>query len=156
MDLKAVHQAFQALDRKLQDLGIDTTYVEGIRSPQIGDTLRILLPVTEEGHPVITEVMVTELTEELDLLHIYSTVIAEFNEKAGELPGKLSEWNILCPLGAYGIYEEEGQLFHKYTVPFPRELAAERLADEAMTLVELVYSVLSRKYPDILAYAAQE
>ncbi len=155
MDLKTAHQFFRELDRMIRDLGIDTTYVEGIRSPQLGDTLRILLPVTEEGHPVITEVMVTEFTGELDLLHLYSTVIAAFNEKAGELPRKLSEWNILCPLGAYGIYEQEGQLFHKYTFPFPRQLAAEALAAQAMGLVELVYSILSEKYPEILEYAAQ-
>ena len=155
MDLKTAHQFFQTLDQKIQALEIETTYIEGIRSPQIGDTLRILLPVTEEGHPVITEVMVTELSEDLDLLHIYTTVIAKFNERAEELPRLLSEWNILCPLGAYGIYEEEGQLFHKYTFPFPRDAAAGTLAEEAMVLVELVYSVLSQKYPEINEFAAQ-
>ena len=112
MDLKTAHQFFNLLDEKIQALGVETTYVEGIRSPQLGDTLRFLLPVTEEGDPVIMEVMVTELTDDADLLHIYSTLITAFSEKAAELPQKLSEWNLLCPLGAYGIYEEEGQLFH--------------------------------------------
>ncbi len=154
MDLKTAHHFFQALDQKIQELGIETTYVEGIRSPQIGDTLRILLPVTEEGHPVITEVMVTELADDLDLLHIYSTLIFKFNENAAELIGKLSEWNLLCPLGAYGIYEEEGQLFHKYTLPFPREMDASSLAEEAMLLLELIFEVLSNHYSAFGVYAA--
>ena len=154
MNLKTAHQFFQALDQKIQELGIETTYVEGIRSPQIGDTLRILLPVTEEGHPVITEVMVTELADDLDLLHLYSTLIVTLNEKASELPGKLSEWNLLCPLGAYGIYEEERQLFHKYTLPFPRDVDAGSLAQEAMLLLELIFEVLSKDYPEYIVYAA--
>ena len=155
MDLKTTHHFLQELDGKLAALGIETTYVKGGDSPQIGDTLRILLPVTEEGHPVITEVMVSEFAEDLDMLHLYSTVIAKFSEKAAELPQKLSEWNLLCPLGAFGIFEEEGQLFHKYTLPFPRDMAADILAEEAMLLIELIHSVLSQKYPELLEYAAQ-
>ncbi len=155
MDLKATHRFLQELDDKLTALGIETTYVEGGGPPQIGDTLRVLLPVTEEGHPVITEIMVTELADDLNMLHIYSTVIAEFNEKAPELPGKFSEWNLLCPLGAFGIYEEEQQLFHKYTLPFPLEMEPEDLAEEAMLLIELVHGVLSQKYPELEQYAAQ-
>jgi hypothetical protein len=155
MDLNATHQFFRALEDMIHALDIETTYVEGIHAPQIGDTLRILLPVTEEGHPVITEVMLTDFTEEDDLLFIYSTVIAAFSEKAAELPQKLSEWNLLCPLGAFGIYEEEGQLFHKYTLPIPKDAEPGDLAEEAMYLLELIHSVLSEKYPELMEYAAQ-
>ena len=155
MDLKAVHQFLQELDGKITELGIETTYVKGGDSPQIGDTLRILLPVTEEGHPVITEIMVSEFADDLDLLHLYSTVFPKCGGKLSELPQKLSEWNLLCPLGAFGIYEEEQQLFHKYTLPFPLEMEPDVLAEEAMLLIELIHSVLSQKYPELLPYAAE-
>ncbi len=155
MDLNASHRFFRKLEDLIHELDIETTYVEGIRAPQIGDTLRILLPVTEEGHPVISEVMLTGFTEEADLLLLYSTVIAALSEKAAELPQKLSEWNLLCPLGAFGIYEEEGQLFHKYTLPVPKDMDPEELAEEAMYLLELIYGVLSEKYPELLEYAAK-
>ena len=154
MDLKAAHQFFHILDEKLQALGIETTYVEGARAPQLGDTLRILLPVTEEGYPVITEVMLTEFAEDLDMLFLYSTVVP-LREDAAGLSEKLSEWNLLCPLGAYGIYAEEGQLFHKYTLPFPREMDPDLLAEDAMMLLELVHSVLSQKYPELREFAAE-
>ncbi len=154
MDLNGAYQFFRKLEGELYALGIETTYIEGIRSPQIGDTLRILLPVTEEGHPVITEIMVCEFTEDMDLLLVYSTVIAAFNEKAAELPQKLSEWNLLCPLGAFGIFEDS-QLFHKYSVPFPREREPEQLAETAMLLLELIHGILSEQYPEIIEYAAE-
>lgn len=129
--------------------------MEGIRGPQIGNTLRILLPITEEGHPVLTEIMVTEFTDDLDLLHIYSTLIVKSNDSISELKQKLGEWNLLCPLGAYGLYEEDGerQLFHKYTLPFSMD--AEKLADEAMILIELIHGILSDKYPEFKEYSLQ-
>ncbi|MBE6070108.1 MAG: hypothetical protein E7211_20820 [Clostridium lundense] len=155
MDLKGVHKFFEALGNELEKLGINTTYVEGAGAPQIGDTLRILFPVTDEGHAAITEVMVSELEEDLNMLHIYSTIVVELNEKADELPNKLIEWNLLCPLGGYGLYEEERQLYHKYTMPFNINKDPESLADDTMTLLELLFNVLTNAYPDYSVYAAE-
>ena len=155
MDLNTVHHSFAKLEDMLHELGIETAYMEGISGPQIGDTLRILLPVTDEGHPVLTEVMVTEFTDDLDLLHIYSTLIVRRGDDIAELSQKLSEWNILCPLGAYGIYEEDDvrQLFHKYTFPLDRDGTGD-FSEQAMLLIELIHGVLSEQYPLFEAYAA--
>ena len=154
MNLNSVNRFFRKLEDQLHELEIETTYLEGLRGPQIGDTLRILLPITDEGHPVLTEIMVTEFTDDLDLLHIYSTLIVKSGDNIKELPQKLSEWNILCPLGAYGIYEEDGerQLFHKYTLPINRD-SDEELADEAMLFIELIHGILSEKYPEFSEYS---
>lgn len=154
MDLNAVHHFFGRLEDQLHELGIETTYVEGIHGPQIGDTLRILFPITDEGHPVLTEIMVTEFTDDLDLLHIYSTLILKCADRGSELLQKLNEWNLLCPIGAYGIYDEDGerQLFHKYTAPIDRD-ADEGLADEAMLLLELIHGVLSGQYDEFIEYS---
>ena len=156
MDLNTVHHAFRELEDQLHELEIETAYVEGVRGPQIGDTLRILLPVTEQGHPVLTEIMVTEFTDDLDLLHLYSTLIVRCNDQITELTQKLSEWNILCPLGAYGIYEEDGtrQLFHKYTFPLDRN-DTEDFSDTAMLLIELIHGVLSEQYSAFGKYAVR-
>jgi len=162
MDLKGIHQFGQVMERQLSELGIESTYVEGIGSPQIGDTLRILFPVTEEGHPVIAELMVTEFAEDVDLLHFYTTLIVEMNDKADNLPELLSDWNLLCPLGAYGIYvdeedEEQGrQLFHKYSIAFPVDATPAALANEAMQTLSLLYGVLSEKYEEFAEYMADE
>ena len=154
MDLNTVHHSFAKLEDMLHELGIETAYMEGISGPQIGDTLRILLPVTDEGHPVLTEIMVTEFTDDLDLLHVYSTLIVKSNEKITELSQKLSEWNIICPLGAYGIFEQDGerQLFHKYTFPLDSG-SSEDFSDVAMLLIELIHGLLSERYPEFEEYA---
>ena len=156
MDLNTVHHSFGKLEDQLHELEIETAYVEGVRGPQIGDTLRVLLPVTDEGHPVLTEIMVTEFTDDLDLLHLYSTLIVRCSDPIDALKEKLSEWNILCPLGAYGIYEENGacQLFHKYTYPLDKDSTAD-FSETAMLLIELVHSVLSVQYSAFEEYAAR-
>ena len=155
MDLNTVHHSFGKLEDLLHELEIETTYVEGSGGPQIGDTLRILLPITEDGHPVLTEIMVTDFTDDLDLLHVYSTLIIKCNDRIAELPQTLSEWNILCPLGAYGVYEDDGehQLFHKYTMPLDKN--GGDFSDEAMMLIELIYGVLSAQYPLFEEYSVR-
>ncbi len=152
MDLKGAYTFLKALDGKIQELGMDTTVMEGIGSPQIGDTLRILMPVTQEGHPVIAEFMVMEMAEDYDLLMIYTTVLSSLGGKKNELPEKLIEWNMNCPMGHYGIYEEEGQLYHKYSLPFLVDTDPAVLADHALDLLTLIYEVLSNKYPELSAY----
>ena len=153
MDLTGVHAFLHALDGKVQELGIQTNYVEGISHPQIGDTLRILMAVTKEGHPVVTEFMVTEMAADYDLLIIYSTVLAKLGKRKSELPEKLLEWNILCPMGHYGIYEEENQLYHKYSVPVPVDMDPEALAEEAMNLLGLIYELFSAQYTELAEYS---
>lgn len=156
MDLKGVHNFLASLEKKLGEMEIDTTYVDGSDAPQVGDTLRILLPVTEVPHAAITEVMVTDIGEGIDLLMIYSTIVVELDgSKAGELPQKLLDWNMLCPLGSYGIYEEENQLYHKYTIPFDAEMAPEDLADLTMMLLGLIHNILSDAHPTYSAYASE-
>ncbi len=153
MDLTGVHAFLHALDGKVQELGIQTNYVEGISRPQIGDTLRILMAVTKEGHPVVTEFMITEMAADYDLLIIYSTVLAKLGKRGSELPQKLLEWNILSPMGHYGIYEEENQLYHKYSMPIPVDTDPEALAEKAMDLLGLIYEQLSAQYTELAEYS---
>ena len=155
MDLNTVHHSFAKLEDMLHELEIETTYVKGSPELQIGDTLRILLPVTDEGHPVLTEIMVTEFTDDLVLLHIYSTLIVRCRDDIAGLSQGLNEWNLLCPLGAYGLFEEDGvrQLFHKYTFPLDKDGVGD-FSEQAMLLIELIHGVLSEQYSAFEAYAA--
>ncbi|MBE7004298.1 MAG: hypothetical protein E7425_08460 [Ruminococcaceae bacterium] len=154
MDIEGAKAFIHVLDGKIHELDLDTTIMDGIQSPQIGDTLRVLMPVTEEGHPVITEFMLMELADDYNLLMIYTTVMASIRRNKDKLPAKLIEWNLACPMGHYGIYEEENQLYHKYTLPFPSDAAPEVLAAQAMDLMGLVFELLSNHYPALEEFTA--
>ena len=156
MDLKGAYAFTQALESKISEVGMESYILEGIRSPQIGDTLRILMPVTAEGHPVISEFMLTELADDYHMLILYTTVLASIKANKEKLPATLIDWNLACPMGHYGVYEEENQLYHKYSLPFPVDTDPVLLAAQAMDLLTLVYELLSAKYPDFLEFTGKD
>ena len=130
--------------------------LEGIRSPQIGDTLRILMPVTAEGHPVISEFMLTELADDYHMLILYTTVLASIKANKEKLPATLIDWNLACPMGHYGVYEEANQLYHKYSFPFPSDTEPEAMAEQAMDLLSLIFELLSNQYFELRDFVGSE
>ena len=137
------------LEEKLQRLGLKTVVEPGGGAPQIGDTLRTLLP-TGEGEAVLMEFTLTSYDERSDLLHFYTTILMHMEGEGAPLRSALLEWNILCPLGAFGIFLEGGQFYHKYTLPVPQDILPETLAEQAMYLADLIMDVITDRYPEIV------
>ena len=96
-----VNKFQNALEDLLKKAGAETAFLEGIE-PQLGNTLRTLLPVTEAGDMVLTEVMMAPFTEDALLLQIYSTMIIEIGPGYEALKEMLLDWNLTAPLGAFG------------------------------------------------------
>ena len=65
-----------ALECLLKQIGLETAYIDG-QEPQVGNTLRTLLPVTDAGDAVLLEVMLAPYTDDALLLQLYSTMITE-------------------------------------------------------------------------------
>ena len=147
MDATLVKTAFDELEERLKGLKVETGRLPG-EDDQIGDTLRALLPVTEAGDVVLMEVMVTPFDEGMALLHLYTTLIMEIGPGYEALKEMLLDWNLESPIGAFGIFRPERQFCHRYTVPFPAEVPAGELAEEAYYLVGQCYAVISRVFPD--------
>ena len=116
--------------------------------PQIGDTLRAMVPVTESGEAVLLEVMAVPLTDDAHLLQIYSTVIPEIGSAYEALKDALLDWNLTCTLGAFGIYRKERQLYHKYNYILPTDEDPEEAAREVLYLISLIRNVIALHYTD--------
>ena len=136
-----------ALENLLKQTGAQTAVLEGTE-PQLGDTLRALLPVTEAGDMVLTEVMMCPFTEDALLLQIYTTMIAEIGPGYEALKEMLLEWNLTASLGAFGIYRQNRQLYHKYNYIIPTDADPEEMAAEIFYLIDLVLGVISERFPD--------
>ena len=136
-----------ALDDLLKKIGVQTATLEGVE-PQIGDTLRALLPVTEAGDVVLTEVMMAPYTEDALLLQIYSTMIVEIGPGYEALKEMLLDWNLTAALGAFGIYRQGRQLYHKYNYIIPTDGDPDEMATEVFYLMNLVLDVISAHFPD--------
>lgn len=147
MDLSDQKTFFQMLGDKLDGLGLQTAPAAGSGQPQVGDTLRILVPVTEDGDVVLMELMVASLNEETDLLQFYTTLIMELGPGYEALSKALMQWNFLCPLGSFGIFEQEKQLYHKYGIPVSPKGDAGELAEQTLSILALLYDVISKQFP---------
>ena len=135
------------LENLLKKTGVQTATLEGVE-PQIGNTLRALLPVTDAGDMVLTEVMMGPYTEDALLLQIYTTMIAEIGPGYEALKEMLLDWNLSAPLGAFGIYRQNRQFYHKYNYIIPTDADPEEMAAEIFYLIDLVLGVISERFPD--------
>ena len=62
------------------------------------------------------------------------------------LPEALNQINLFCPLGHFGLYQEKGQLYHKYTLFLEEGAPAEALASQAFSLLEWIQRLLDQHY----------
>ena len=147
MKADQVKTMLEELAARFHKLNIETAWLEGEEN-QIGDTLRALLPVTKTGDHVLLEVMVTNLDEEMHLLDLFTSLIMEIGPGYEELKEVMLDWNLDSPIGAFGIFRPERQFYHSYTFPFPADVTAEDLTEEAYYLIGQCYAVIASVFPD--------
>ena len=147
MDLASQEKFFQALGQKLRDMGMKPVLTAGAGAPQVGDTMRLLVPITDQGDAVLMELMVAAIDGETDLLQFYTTLVMELDADFGQLSRTLLQWNFLCPLGAFGIFEEEKQLYHKYGVLLTEAEEPDQLAERVIQILSVLYEVIEQKFP---------
>ncbi len=147
MNIEDVKQFQRVLEARLKVLTLETAYFDN--GPEsIGDTLRVLLPVTDAGDIVLTEILVTPWVEDCNLLHFYSTIIVEIGPGYEALKEMMLDWNLACPLGAFGIYRPARQFYHKYTLALPLDTDMAALPDRAFFLLNLIAAVISERFPE--------
>ena len=146
-------QAFEnALAEKLRAIRIESKVLEGMGSPEIGDMLRVLLPLSN-SEVAITDFTVFSLEANNDLLQLYTTVVVEIGDNYDTLVKRLVQWNASCSLGHFGIVERDRQLYHRYTIPVETNSDPEALADRALLLLSLVREVVVRQYAEAKTFA---
>ncbi len=121
-----------------------------VEDPQIGETLRVLFPVDEAGNKVLLEVMTKQYNEDTLLIQIYTTMIAEIGPGYEALKEMLLDWNLTCPLGAFGIYRPAKQFYHKYNYLMPVDEDQKEMATEIFYVIHLVMDVVASGFPDIV------
>ena len=153
MDLAKQKQFFQILEQKLNGMGMQTAAAAGAGAPQVGDTLRVLVPITDEGEAVLLELMAAAIDEETDLLQFYTTMVMELAADRGQLARTLMQWNFLCPLGSFGVFEEGNQLYHKYGIVLNGTEELDELAERVILILSVLYEVIEQKYPLAVEFA---
>ncbi len=142
-----IDQFLNELENLLKADGMQTGIFKGTEV-QIGNTLRAMMPVTEEDDQVLLEIMAVPYSEDAHLLQIYSTMIPEIGPGYEALKDAILDWNLVCPLGAFGIYKQLKQLYHKYNYLMPVEVPADEMAEEIFYIIDLVRIAIAQVLPD--------
>ena len=142
-----VNVFFDELEKLLKKMEYQTARLDG-QEPQIGDTLRAMVPVDETGSMVLLEVLLGEYNENTLLVQIYSTMIAEIGPGYEALKEMLLDWNLTCPIGAFGIYRQNRQFYHKYNYLIPTDGDAKEMATEVFYVIHLVRDAIAQVFPD--------
>ena len=140
---------YAELEELLKKMKYQTARLEG-QEPQIGDTLRAMVPVDAAGNMVLLEVLAAEYDEHTLLIQIYTTMIAEIGPGYEALKEMLLDWNLTCPLGAFGIYRPAKQFYHKYNYLMPVDEDQKEMATEIFYVIHLVMDVVASGFPDIV------
>lgn len=152
MDLSKQQAIFSILKKELERQGLEPVLIPGPGKPQIGESLSLLLSVTEEGYPALLELMLVQLTGEMLLLQFYTTLLTALTPDTQTLlTEKLVELNFACPLGHFGLFPQEGQLYYKYTAVLNAALEPSALAQVSMECMGSVYEMLDHYYLAISA-----
>lgn len=142
-----IDRFFIELEELLNEIGLETAILKG-DDPKLSNTLRAMAPMTEAGGHVLLEIMTVPYTDDAYLLQIYTTMLAEIGPGYDVLKDALLDWNLTCPLGAFGIYKRLRQFYHKYNYLMPVDVPADEMADEVFYILNLVLEAISRIYPD--------
>ena len=137
------------LEELLKKMGYQTARLDG-EAPQIGDTVRVMLPVDDEGNFVLLEVLAGEYNKETLLIQIYTTMIAEIGPGYEALKEMTLEWNLVCPIGAFGIFRQNRQFYHKYNYLLPTEGEPKDRAMEVFYVIHLIRDVIAEIFPDVV------
>ncbi len=145
MERQKYEELFDSLKGTLEGIGLETYMLPGIGGIQIGDTLRTLVPVTDQGDAVMMELSLAHLSDELCFMQFYTTLIMEVGAGYDQLKLAVEGINFYCPIGAFGIFET--QLYHKYGLLMNQDEDAEQLAADSMTALQVIYDILETYFP---------
>lgn len=143
-----VRSAFYSeLEVLLQKMEYETAVIEN-EDQELGNTVRALVPVDDAGNKVLLEVLAAEYDEETLLIQIYTTMIAEIGPGYEALKEMTLDWNLTCPIGAFGIYRRNRQFYHKYNYLIPTDGDPKEMAMEIFYIIHLVRDVIAEVFPD--------
>ncbi len=108
--------------------------------------LRFVPALFEDGSAeVMVEVCLYDYGEEMTVAQIYSTMLIDVAEKAEALSERIPEWNFYSLVGAYGIYEKLGHLYHKHSVALVNEAPADDQTEMIFAGVCLAMDEMARR-----------
>ncbi len=144
---------FTELETLMKEMGYPTLRMK-VEGPEIGETLRALMPVDDMGNNVLLEVMIVVYNQHTMLIQIYTTMITEIGPGYEALKEMALQWNLTCRIGAFGIYPPKKQFYHKYNYLLSSDEEPKDMAEEIFYIIHLVMDVITEIFPEAVRISA--
>ena len=99
---------------------------------------------------VLMEICLLEYSEDISVVQIYTTIFPEPKPGLEDLRAKLPEWNFNSLVGAYGIYEEQGQLYHKHNVAVITGDDPDEQVNDVLPAICMALDEMARRLPEAI------
>lgn len=130
------------LEKAMEEFKEDSVFLK--KRGEAPDTLRLLLAVGEEGDDlVVMDVAVYQFENGLQMLQFYTVVVTDVEEKVlPELLCRINQLNLPVPLGAFGYFEDDCQVYHKYNLMVEEPADMDLFTQSTVTIILLIHNIL--------------
>ena len=146
------HDILAALQSILEAvLGEDSTEL----TEQDGILFLRLFPAlfTDGSGRVYMEVCVLDYSDELSIGQVYSTMIPKPGPHSDDLKEHFADWNLHSAAGAYGLYGDQKQLYHKQTVALINDESVDSQSQALFACIGMCMDEMSRHLHEAIQIA---
>lgn len=140
------------------------TTLQSLLQPQLGEGdlaeqngtlfLRLFPALLEDGTGhVYMEICLAPYSDELTVAQIYSTLIPKSGPHTDQLAAHFADWNLHSLAGAYGLYGDDQQLYHKQNVALINGESEESHIKTLLASVSLAMDEMARRLPEAIQIA---
>lgn len=138
----------ERLEQELAPYRLEGYYIEAE-----GENPHLLSQVFEAGKefrfPVIVDLAVFQMEDNSSLLQIYTSI--ERNVQAEEaLLERINRINLQIPLGAFGFFEQQQELYHKYGLRLKEPDNMEEFVYDIFDIVQIVLNISGNCYKELM------
>lgn len=116
------------------------------------DKPQMLRQVFEAGaefrFPVILDLAVFQMEDQSSLLQIYTRIEGDV-QGGPELLERINRLNLQIPLGAFGFFEKERELYHKYGLRLKEPENLEELVYDMFDVVQIILNTAGNCYEEL-------
>ncbi|MGI6192965.1 MAG: hypothetical protein ACOYI3_05335 [Christensenellales bacterium] len=132
-------------------------YKAEIKTVEDREMLRFAAPLLGDDKGfVLIEICQFDYDETSAIFQIFSTMIPEPGPGFEKLRSAVNGWNLFSRLGAYGIFEQLGQLYHKYNVVVNLDESAESVFTRVVTALYICMDEMEYRLSEALAISSGE
>lgn len=144
---------------KRMELELQSYRIDSIFLPEEGqnpDTLRQMFDVgQEEPGVVIMDMTIFRMEDGRQLLQIFTEMVLDVDESP-ELLACMNELNLPVPLGAFGYFKQERQLYHKYNQLVKEPENLEVFVQQNLETVDLILGAVAACYQELYETAGRQ